>query len=85
LTFEASPHTISTMIPKIETSESLTIFFDSMTHTVRRNEARFPEFVKAVESENLAAIRMVLGVGVALPAYTKGQVKVVDGEVTFKG
>ncbi len=72
-------------IPKIESSESLTLFLDGRTYTVRKNEAKYNAVAKAVEAEDIAAIHIALGTGAALKAYSGGKITIVDGEVTYKG
>lgn len=72
-------------LPRIESSESLTVFVDNKSHTVRKSDAKYAEFARAVEAEDMLAIRLALGIGAILPVYTKGQLSIVDGEVVYNG
>lgn len=73
------------IIPKIESSESLTIFLGGRTHTVRKSDPKFKAVSAAVEKEDENAIHLALGTGESLSAYTKGALTIVDGEVTYNG
>jgi len=73
------------MIPRIETSESLTLFLDNKSHSVRKTDAKYKDVVAAIESDDIGALRIALGVATAIRAYTRGSVEIVDGEVLFEG
>ena len=74
-----------TMIPRIETSETLTIYLDGRSHVVYKTDAKYQTVSNAVESNDVAGLRMALGTATALAAYTNGAVKIIDGEVTYDG
>lgn len=74
------------MIPRIETAETLTIFLDNKSHTVRKNDTKkYQAVTAAIESDDIGALRLALGVASAIRAYTRGAVEIVDGEVLFEG
>jgi len=69
----------------IDTAESVTVFIDNRSHTVRKTESNYPAVANAIALDNEQALRVALGTATAVVAYSQGRVEIVDEEVLLDG